>query len=145
MDPYAPKQELLKDMHYYRTKQSSGDEDEPQDVQAGQWWRLGDMPDVGLIGDGGEARAVKVNEDDEVVFRVIPGDWVVETSSEIFEKFTNEEFNEHFMSVIHSKLSLKMNTNKTQESKDGEHAITRETPYQKAYKEKHEIKTEKPS
>lgn len=141
MDPYAPKRELLTHMHTYRTKPSKAG-GQPEDVQAGQWNRLGDMPDVGLEGDGGESRAIKVTEDGEVLFHVFPGDWVVETAPEVFEKFTNAEFNQHFMSVVKDTLTFKMKT--PGESSHADQKINRPTRHQKAESEKHSLKEEKP-
>jgi hypothetical protein len=140
MDPYTPKRELLKHMHAYRTKPSKTGGD-PQYVQAGQWNRLGDMPDVGLEGDGGEGRAVKVTEDGEILFRVFPGDWIVETGPEVFEKFTNEEFNDHFMSVVKDTLAFKMKT--PGEPSHADQKINRPTRHEKAESEKHSLKEEK--
>ena len=78
-----------------------------KDVMAGQWNRLGDMPSVGIVGDGGETRGILIGEAEQIVLRVYTGDWVVETSPEVFEKFTNAEFNEHFRAIIRDTLHIK--------------------------------------
>lgn len=96
-----------KGMSSFRTKPTEKNP-EPQDVNAGQWWRLGDLPDVDIIGDGGEARGVMLNEAGEVMFHVRPSDWIVESSPEVFEKFTNDEFNKHFQMVIRDSLKMKI-------------------------------------
>ena len=145
MDPYAPKDDPLRGMSSCRTKGA-----DPNDVQAGQWWRLGDLPDVGLIGDGGEARAVLLDDDDEVLFRLIPTDWVVQTAPGVFEKFTNEEFNEHFQMVVRDTLSLGMSTkpkekaqNGTQKTDKNSSEINRETRQQEFHFQENSLEEEK--
>jgi len=91
-------------MDSFQTKPTS--EAEAAEVNAGQWWRLTDMPDLGIVGDGGEARGVLLGEAEEILFRLYPSDWVVESSPEVFERFTNAEFNDHFRMLIKDSAKL---------------------------------------
>jgi len=124
-----------KGMASFQTKPTK-ENPKPQDVNAGQWWRLNDMPDIGIVGDGGEGRGVMMSEK-EVIFRVKPSDWVVETSPEVFEKFTNAEFNENFRMVIRDTVKFKTGTNspKSDENKGDVNASQENHPekYQKEY------------
>lgn len=91
-----------------------------QDVNAGQWWRLNDIPSIGIIGDGGEARGVVLTESGEVMFRVYPSDWVVESSPEVFERFTNAEFNEHFRMIVRDTVKINLGEKDGAQEKDKE-------------------------